>query len=190
MLFTYATFVEVATKVLLALGVIAGLVCLIDWAIRARKIGPFSGVARFFRRVIDPMMRPIEAKIVRHGGQPASAPLWTFVAVVVFGILVIQLLGVLGGLMMQLSVGLSSPREFFLMLLSWALRFVTIALLVRVISSWLPISPYSWMIRWSYVATEWLLGPLRRMIPPFGAIDLTPIVAYVLLIVAGRILGL
>jgi YggT family protein len=52
---------------------------------------------------------------------------------------------------------------------------------VRVISSWFRISPWSRWIRWSYVLTEWLLAPLRRVIPPFGMIDITPIVAYILL---------
>jgi YggT family protein len=188
MLFTYATFVEVVTKILLVLGIVAGVVCAIDWAIRARKISPFSGIARFFRRAIDPMIRPVEAKIVRFGGQPASAPLWVFLGVIVAGIVIIQLLGVIGGLMMQISVGLSSPTEFVLMLIGWAFRFVTFALIVRVISSWLPVSPSSKWVRWSYVTTEWLLAPLRRVIPPLGAIDVTPIVAYILLMVVAGIL--
>ena len=35
---------------------------------------------------------------------------------------------------------------------------------------------------------EWLLAPLRRVIPPLGAIDVTPIVAYILLMVVAGIL--
>jgi YggT family protein len=90
---------------------------------------------------------------------------------------------------MQMSVGMSSPRMFTLMLISWTLRFLTFALLVRVISSWLPVSPYSKWIRWSYVSTEWIISPIRRVLPPFGAIDFSPLVAYLILIVAGRIIG-
>src|SRR4051812_592066 len=188
MLFTYGTFVEIVTKILLVLGILAGIVCALDWAIRTRKISPFSAIARFFRRAIDPMFRPLEGRIVRMGGQPASAPLWMFLGVIVAGILIIQLLHVIGGLLMQVSVGLSSPREFVMMLVGWAFRFLTLALIVRVISSWLPVSPYSKWVRWSYVSTEWLLAPLRRVIPPLGMIDLTPIVAYILLTVVAGIL--
>jgi hypothetical protein len=39
------------------------------------------------------------------------------------------------------------------------------ALIVRVLSTWLPVSPYSKWIRWSYVLTDWLINPLRRLIP-------------------------
>jgi YggT family protein len=31
---------------------------------------------------------------------------------------------------------------------------------------------------WSFPATDWLLRPLRRIIPPLGVIDITPIAAY------------
>jgi len=65
-----------------------------------------------------------------------------------------------------------------------------LALLVRVISSWLPISPYSRWIRWSYVLTEWMIAPLRRIIPLIGAIDITPIVAWFLLNIVQSALGI
>lgn len=189
MLIGYSAFVDIVAKILLGLGVAAGVICVVDWAIRARKISPFSGVARFFRRTVDPMMRPVEGRIVRYGGQPSSAPLWVFLGIVVAGIVVIQLLKLFGGVMMQISVAASEPRLIPSLALGWAFRFLTFALLVRVISTWLPVSPYSKWIRWSYVSTEWLLAPLRKVIPTFGAFDITPIAAYFLLVIVQRILG-
>jgi YggT family protein len=50
-----------------------------------------------------------------------------------------------------------------------------------VISSWLPISPYSPWVRWSYQLSEPVLQPLRRIVPVLGGLDITPIVAYILL---------
>jgi YggT family protein len=187
---TFQAINDIVVRVLLGLALLTGAICLVDWAIRMRRISPFSPVARFFRRWIDPMMKPLETVIVRRGGQPQSAPFFAFMTVIIGGILIIQLMAVLFGLAMQVRVGVTSPTRFVQLLLSWALKFVTFALIVRVISTWLPVSPYSKWIRWSYVATEWLLAPLRRFIPPFGSIDITPIAAYFLLIVAGRILGL
>ena len=190
MLESYAGITDVVARILLVLAVVTGLVCLVDWAIRARHINPFNPVARFFRRWIDPLLKPMETMIVKRGGQPQQAPFFAFMVIVVAGIIIIQLLGVFGALFAQIAVGMTSPRFFVMMLASWALRFVTFALIVRVISSWLPISPHSKWVRWSYVSTEWLLAPLRRVIPPFGQIDITPIAAYLLLVVAGTILGL
>jgi YggT family protein len=52
---------------------------------------------------------------------------------------------------------------------------------VRVVSSWLPISPYSGWVRWSYALSEPILAPLRRVVPMMGGLDITPILAYFLL---------
>jgi YggT family protein len=66
-----------------------------------------------------------------------------------------------------------------------------LALIVRVISSWVRVSPYSKWVRWSYGLTEWMLAPLRRIIPLLGGIDVTPIVAYLLLgLLEGAVLRL
>jgi YggT family protein len=190
-LIAYSVFLDVVAKVFLALGAAAGGVCVIDWAIRARKISPFSAVARFFRGSIDPMMRPIESRIVRLGGQPASAPLWLFLGIIVAGIVMLQVLRVVGELLAQATVALATPglSPKILLTIAWALQFLTLALLFRVISTWLPVSPYSKWVRWSYVTTEWLLAPLRKIIPQLGAFDITPIAAYFIVLIVQRVIG-
>jgi len=65
-----------------------------------------------------------------------------------------------------------------LLLIRWTIGLLQIALIVRVISSWVRISPYSRWVRWAFALTEWLLAPLRRIVPPLGMIDITPIVAF------------
>ena len=183
---SYQSFFDVASKVLLVLAGITGAICILDWAIRARHISPFSPIARFFRRYVDPLLKPIETVIVRRGGMPAQAPFYAFMVVIVGGIAILYVMRFLVAFVLRAQIGFSSPRLFVLMVIGWALDFLTLALIVRVISSWLPVSPYSKWIRWSYVSTEWFLAPLRRIIPPFGQIDFSPLVAYFLLrIVAG-----
>ena len=185
---SYATAFDIVSKALLVLAAIAGAICLLDWAIRTRRIGPFSWLARFFRRWVDPLLAPIERVIVRRGGLPQQAPFYAFMVVIVGGILLLYLLRFIVALLLQVRVGLSSPDRFFFMLLGWGFDFLTIALIVRVVSSWLPVSPYSKWIRWSYVSTEWFLSPLRRIIPPLGQIDLSPIVAYFLIQIVATLL--
>ena len=42
-----------------------------------------------------------------------------------------------------------------------------------------------------YLATEWMLAPLRRILPPFGMMDFSPLVAwFALSILRKMILGL
>src|SRR5207247_5565487 len=124
------------------------------------------------------------------GGNPSSAPWWTFLAVVVGGLLLIALLQLIGGLLQQIAFGLEEPRRLPYVLFSWVFSILKLALIVRVVVSWTPISPYSRWVRWSFVLTEWMLAPLRRMIPLFGSVDITPIVAWLLLNILQAVLGI
>lgn len=177
----FAIIVFVARRIVFALAVLVALVAVVDWAVRTRRISPFSGVARFCRRVVDPLLVPVERTVIRAGGGPASAPWWMLVAVVVGGLILLYLLEFVGGLLQQLMLGARQPAALPVILLSWAFKLVELALIVRVVSSWLPISPYSRWVRWSFTLTDWLIRPLRRIIPPLGMMDVTPIVAYLIL---------
>jgi YggT family protein len=162
--------------------VVVGIVAAVDWAVRTRRLNPFGPVARFFRRTIDPLMVPVERRVVRAGGKPSSAPLWTLGGVVVGGLVLIALLDFLTGQLSAVSSAVTfGPRGVLMLLVDWTFALLRIALIVRVISSWVRLSPYSPWIRWSYSLTEWMLAPLRRIIPLLGGIDITPIVAYLVL---------
>lgn len=175
---------------LLGAGALVALVCAIDWAARTRRINPFSRTARFARSRVDPLIAPVERVVVRAGGVPSAAPLWTIVAYAVFGILVTTALDLVLGAVAQVAYGLQTPRALPVLLLSWTFSVLRISLLVRVISTWLPISPRSAWIRWSYVLTEWMVAPLRRFIPSLGPFDITPIVAWLLLSLLQSVLGI
>jgi YggT family protein len=84
--------IVVLRGVLLTIAIVFGVICLLDWAVRTRKISPFNAVARFCRSTVDPIIAPIERKIVRAGGTPASAPLWALAAVVIGGIVLLTVL--------------------------------------------------------------------------------------------------
>lgn len=168
---------------LFAVACVLFVVFAVDWLVRTRRINPFGPVARFFRRAVDPLIMPVERRIVRAGGTPASAPWWTLVAVVVGGILLILALQFLRGLLFSTIVLVSrGPRGLYFLLVSWTFGILQFALIVRIIASWIRLNPYGRWIRWSYSLTEWLLRPLRSVIPPFGMIDVTPIVAYFILV--------
>lgn len=177
---------------LLAMAAVLAVFCLIDWAVRTRRVNAFGSMARFARSKIDPIITPIERRVVSAGGNPASAPLWALAAVVVGGILLISLLDFLRGeLMMVVFASQNGPGGILTLIVSWLFDFLRIALIVRVLSSWLPISPYSKWIHWSYVVTEPILAPLRQIIPSIGMMDITPLIAYFLIIlIQGAVLRL
>jgi YggT family protein len=188
-------FDQVLGAIRFALAVIAGIFavfCVIDWLVRTRRVNLFGPLARFSRSRIDPILEPIERKVVRAGGNPASAPLWALAAVVIGGILLISVLDFLRAEILGLAFAVQNGTAgIFKLLVAWTFDFLRIALLVRVVSSWLPISPYSRWIRWSYAVSEPILRPLRQVIPSMGPIDITPIIAYFLIgIIQGAVLRL
>jgi YggT family protein len=179
LLFGIELLIRVLRVVLLAAAVAAAVAAGLSWAVRTRRLSPFGGVARVVRKRIDPLFAPMERRIVRAGGLPTHAPWWTLAAVIVSGIVLLSLLGFLGGQLAGASLALrSGGRGLYVLLVTWTLGLLQLALFARVISSWFRMSPYSPWIRWSFVLTEWFLAPLRRVIPSFGMIDLTPIAAY------------
>ena len=190
MLATYVTVVAGVRVGLFYAGIVVAVICAFDWAVRTRRINPFNRVSRFFRGSVDPLMLPVERVIIRAGGAPATAPWWALVAFAVFGIALISLLEFLGGVFYQIAVVSGQPSQAPMLLLSWAFALLKLALIVRVLSSWFPVSPYSKWVRWSYVLTDWLINPLRRVIPLLGMIDITPIVAWFLIGLIQKFLGI
>jgi len=173
---------QVLRTALLSIAVVFGVICVLDWAVRTRKISPFNAVARFCRSTVDPFLSPIERRVVRAGGTPASAPLWALAAVVIGGIVLLTLIDIIRlEVVRSIIASQEGTAGIFHLLVSWTFTILKIALVVRVISSWLPISPYSGWIRWSYALSEPILVPLRRVVPNLGGLDITPILAYFLL---------
>lgn len=170
---------EILQVVLLWAAVFMAAIAVGDWLVRTRRLSPFSPVARFFRQHVDRWLEPVERRVVRAGGQPAAAPWWALAAIVILGIVLLALVDFLGGLLADVSSGVASgPGGVLRLLIYWAFTLLQIAILVRVIASWLPIGPFSRWVRWSFTLSEPILRPLRRVIPPFRSIDITPIIAF------------
>ena len=68
-----------------------------------------------------------------------------------------------------------------------------VAILARVLMSWFPPpsegSPFFPIRQAINQITEPILGPIRRVLPRMGMLDLSPMVAIILLIVAQRLLA-
>jgi len=166
----------------LAFVLAAAIYALLDWMVRTRRINPFGAFAGFLRTNIRPFLTPIERKVVRSGGNPASAPWWTLVVLVVLGIVVLEVLGFVRT-QLALAAGelAAGPRGAVRLAIAWTFEVLRFALIARVIVSWVRPSPFAWYVRWSYALTEWMLHPLRGFIPLVFMVDVTPIVAYILL---------
>ena len=179
MLYLLEVFAEALRTMLFAGGLALAAVAVVDWAVRTRRLNPFNGVARFTRGRVDPRLAGIERLVLRSGGHQSATPWWALVAYVVFGLLVIAVVDMLVSLIRDLTIATGSgPAGILRLLVHWVFGFLIFALLVRVISSWIPPLAQSRWTTWSIRATEWMLRPLRRVLPSIGPVDISPIVAY------------
>lgn len=177
---------------LFAVGAALAVICFVDWLVRTRRLNPFGKVARFFRESVEPLMAPVERQIVRAGGVPSSAPWWTLGVVVLGGIVFLSLFDFVrsqvGAFYFASQTG---SRGILRMLIQWTFAVLRMALIVRVICSWVRVSPYSRWVRWAFVLSEPILRPLRQIVPALGMIDITPIIAYLVLgLLEGFLVGM
>jgi len=65
---------------------------------------------------------------------------------------------------------------------------LSLAILARVLLSWVRVSPYHPAVDFLYRITEPILAPLRRAIPSIGMVDISPIIAILLLQIIQQVL--
>jgi len=63
---------------------------------------------------------------------------------------------------------------------------LTAAIFIRVLLSWFPIDPRNPLVTILYEVTEPILEPLRRVVPRLGMIDISPMIAIILIQVIGQ----
>jgi len=173
---------ELLRYVVFAAFVVSALIAVGSWAVLTRRISPFSGVARLIRTLTDPIINPTERWVHRRGGNPQHAPWWLLGVVVVGGILLITVAQWLLTQFARASFAANGgPRGVLRLAVYYAGQLVLIALIVRVIASWFGAFRFSPWMRPVYFLTDWMIKPLRKIIPPIGMIDLTPLVAWIAL---------
>lgn len=176
----YAVFGCVALAALAALG---------SWLVRTRRISPFSGFGRGLRSATDPIVGPVERRLVRMGGNPVHAGGWLVVITAVAGILLLSLLG-WGFTTFRRVQGAATggPRAIGVLLIGIVYRILVLALFARIIASWFGAFRYSRWMRPAYILTDWIVEPLRRVVPSMGPFDITILVAWLALMLIHRIL--
>jgi len=60
-------------------------------------------------------------------------------------------------------------------------QLIYILLIIRVILSWIPHDPFNRVISVINQLTDPILNPIKRLLPPLGGIDLSPLVAFFIL---------
>ncbi|MCZ6788942.1 MAG: YggT family protein [Chloroflexi bacterium] len=58
-------------------------------------------------------------------------------------------------------------------------KFFYFAIFARIILSWFPTSGKNPIVLFVFAVTEPILAPIRRMVPRFGSIDISPMIALI-----------
>ena len=165
------------------------LVALASWLVRTRRISPFGALGRALRAASDPLIRPVEARLVRAGGNPVHAGWWLVVAVAAAGVLLVTLWNWLVDTAFSVAAAYSAgPRVAIALAVDVVYRIIVVALVVRVLAGWFGYFRYARWVRPAYVLTDWLVEPIRRVLPPAGGFDWSPMAAWLALWVLKRLL--
>ncbi len=165
----------------LALGLVGltGVVWLTHWGVRKRHIGAFNPWSKTLRHLSDPLLRPIERQLVRRGANPQEATVWLLGLSVVVGLILVSVVQwVFGMIDAAIVLSQASPRVWAQVAASWAIGLVMMAIFVRYLVTWFGVPPTARWLRPFRWLTDWIIVPIRRILPPFGIIDASPIAAY------------
>lgn len=149
----------------------------------AADFNPFGWVSRTLRQLTDPFVVPVRGTLREVGIDPKFAPLVVILVSILLGYFLLQLMATIAmtatGVITSLQTGaLISVLGFILYGL---ISFYILLLFMRIIFSWGRVSYSNRIMRFLVNTTEPLLSPLRRIIPPLGPLDISPIVAFLIL---------
>lgn len=174
----------VVRDLVLAAAGVSGLVALTHWAVRRGHLAPFGSAATTVRRLSDPAVRPLERSLVRRGRNPQDATFWLFGLTLVAGVTLLSLTRWILGLALRAGNLADAGLRVWLRTGSGLVfDLLVLALVVRVIGTWFGAGRYG-RLRPAWVMTDWLVEPIRRRLPAPGPVDISPIVAWFVLILA------
>jgi YggT family protein len=146
-------------------------------------LNPFGWSSLTIRRLTDPLISPVRRALMGFGVDPKYAPLVTILLAILLGWFALQLVSsianTLAGILFSLQEHAVVPIVGYV--LYGLLGFYTLLIFIRIIFSWGMISYSNRVMRFLVNATEPMLGPLRRIVPPLGTFDISPIVAFIIL---------
>ena len=154
-----------------AASVLGGVLLLRFW-MQLIRVRPPSSVAQFTFTLSDWLVRPLRRIVPGTGGYDWASLLGAFLVV-------------LAATSILMLVGTSAQAVVLIALvrlLDWILYGFMGLLIIEVIFSW--VNPYAPLAPFVRALNDPLLRPLRRVIPPIGGLDMSVLVAFILIQIA------
>ena len=159
------------------------LLMVIRLIVDAMDLNPFGWISRTLRRLTDGFVVPVRGGLRGFGADPKFAPLVAILIAILLGYFLLQLVGTIGGTLIGVLQSLQSGAMIAVLgfILYGLLSIYILLIIIRIVFSWAMISYTNRIMRFLVDTTEPLLGPLRRVIPPLGWLDISPLVAFLIL---------
>ncbi len=143
----------------------------------------FSWPSRTIRRLTDPMFNPMRRGLVSFGVDSKYAPVVTILVAILLGWFMLQLLSSVANTLVGiiLAAGAGALVQVIGYFLYGLLGIYSLLIFIRIIFSWGTVGYQNRVMRFLVIATDPLLVPLRRIVPPLGMFDISPIVGFIII---------
>jgi YggT family protein len=169
----------------LVAGVVLGVIVLmlVRLVLNYADVNPFSRPVIQVRRLSDPFVNPVRRGLLQLGFGPNITPLVVILIAIVLGWFVLQLADSILSMILGIYGAVRAARVIAVVgyLLYGFLDIYALLIVMRIVFSWGNVSYSNRVMRFLVNATDPLLVPLRRIIPPLGMFDLSALVALLLL---------
>jgi YggT family protein len=157
---------------------LTGILLLRFW-MQVVRVRPPLSLGQFMYQLTDWLVKPLRKVLPGLGGYDWASLLGAFLIVVLS---ILASVGVTTGFAPEFIIWMSLLR-----FVSWILFGFMALLIVEAVFSWVnPQAPLAPVVR---ALTEPLLRPLRRVVPLIGNVDLSPLVALILLQIAQKLVS-
>lgn len=145
------------------------MVILLRFFLQLFRADFYNPLSQFVVRATNPVLKPLRQVIPGFGGLDISSIIF---AIVVSLLKLILIYGVLSG-------SYPTVAQFIVISLadvvSQAFDLIFYMIFIRIIMSWINPGLHNPIMSVIYQLTEPLMGPVRRILPPMGGLDLSPI---------------
>ncbi len=178
-------------------GAIIGIIVLVlaRVIVNYSDMNPFNRTAITIRQFSDPLVNPVRRILISYGLDQKLAPFVTILIAILIGWLLLELVSsvvfTLRGVLTSMQHGAIRPLIGYL--LFGVLAVYSMLIVMRIILAW-GMSYGNRLMRFLVRVTEPVLGPFRRIIPPLGMFDISPMIVLLILqlfqrAIAGVLIG-
>lgn len=174
---------EIAVLLIGTLGSLYLTIIMLRFLFQVVRADFYNPISQFMVKATNPLLLPLRKIIPGVGGLDLAA----LMLALLFHWLVIQLLAFAYG------AGIINPLNVlvwaFVGLISLTLNIFFVALLVMIIASWVAPMSHNPILILIRQLVEPAMAPFRRIIPPMGGLDITPIFFFLAIQVCRILLG-